>query len=334
MKFRWSPFGSKKVYTLSNPKRVLTSIPIRNKTLLEIAPFDTEDAEKLCFAGVVKEMDIEQQTDEKSILFVAKTDNYNYRACLKKAIDECETGEFEKLVVSRKVELKGLLNHIVVFNDLVLNNPNCFVYCFEFDDLILMGATPERLLKIKDRECLSASLAGTMSSDSGMSILNWGKKELKEQKYVTDYLYSIYSKYCSEVSTSGLTTKQNGPVCHLLTEVTGLLKTDSDQSSILEDIHPSPAVCGLPKNEARYWLKNNEGYNREYYSGYIGIVNESESDYYVNLRCLKSDNDNTILYVGGGITKDSKMDLEEKETEQKLGVLLNSIKKSHTFVNE
>lgn len=330
MKFRWSPFGSTEVFELKNPELVKDD----NYSVISIYPFFNNLEGPIYVSG-----EIEKTTDLvvnenliSSKLVYSEKAMAVYRSNLEKAIKECNSKQFTKLVVSRKVEIEGYIDFDRLFHELVDSYSNCFVYQFELNGYVLIGATPEKLLSIKDKFCKSASLAGTMNSDTGLKIENWGEKEKYEQKVVTDYLVSAYSKKCFDVKTSNLGVKHNGSICHLLTEVSGLLKPDVSESDLLELLHPTPAVCGIPKEKALKWISNNEDYDREYYAGFIGIKHQNSTDYYVNLRCLKSSNNITTLYAGGGITENSVVELEENETEQKLKVLLKAIEKFHTFV--
>jgi len=108
-------------------------------------------------------------------------------------------------------------------------------------------------------------------------------------------------------------------------------------------LHPTPAVCGLPKDAAKQFILKNENYNREFYTGFLGEINiktsisrnsnsrnvennayaavKTVSNLYVNLRCMQISNQEAIIYVGGGITKDSNVEAEWEETVQKALVI-------------
>jgi len=91
-------------------------------------------------------------------------------------------------------------------------------------------------------------------------------------------------------------------------------------------LHPTPAVCGLPKNEAKSFILENENYDRKYYTGFLGELNSdvngiNTSSLYVNLRCMEIAKDEAIIYVGGGITKDSIPEKEWEETVRKTATM-------------
>ena len=90
---------------------------------------------------------------------------------------------------------------------------------------------------------------------------------------------------------------------------------------VIAALHPTPAVCGLPKQSAKNFIRENEGYNREYYSGFLGELNldlvtfkTAQTDLFVNLRCVKILKDKAQLFIGCGITKDSNPEAEYIET--------------------
>ncbi|MBD81619.1 MAG: hypothetical protein CL840_22055 [Crocinitomicaceae bacterium] len=336
MQFKWSPYKSQQVYTLTNPVRVDKQNAQSTYPLLVFNPFIEGENENQYWTGTIESMDENSmhEFDSSNNLEVEDPENVAYRSNLQKAIGACLSDEYHKLVVSRKVTVTGSMNYPAVFNELVRNYPDCFVYHFDINGITYMGATPEKLLSVDNGYCCSASLAGTMKLSEGEKIENWGSKERNEQQLVTDYLNEAYSATCENVSVSDVAIKSNGPICHLHSEISGNLKDMTSFWNLLQIIHPTPAVCGLPKFKALDWIVNNEGYDRQYYTGYIGLVQENKAEFYVNLRCLKSEGLQTELYVGGGITKDSVVRDEYDETKQKQEVLLSAIKKIHTFARQ
>ena len=93
-------------------------------------------------------------------------------------------------------------------------------------------------------------------------------------------------------------------------------------SVMLKLLHPTSAVCGMPKESASKFLKDHEDFDREFYSGYIGPVNiRAETSIYVNLRCAKINESKGILYAGAGVTRDSNPEKEWLETELKMSTI-------------
>ena len=95
-----------------------------------------------------------------------------------------------------------------------------------------------------------------------------------------------------------------------------------DVWEIVKALHPTPAVCGYPTEKAREFILANESYDRQYYTGFCGLVEENKLDLYVNLRCMQLKEGKAHLYVGGGITKDSNPESEFAETQHKAQTML------------
>ena len=93
--------------------------------------------------------------------------------------------------------------------------------------------------------------------------------------------------------------------------------------NFIAELHPTPAVCGLPKNLADDFIRLKEKHERKYYTGYLGPWKLNQQvDLFVNLRCMEVTDDEFILYAGGGITAHSIPEKEWEETNQKAATLL------------
>ena len=177
----------------------------------------------------------------------------------------------------------------------------------------------------------TVSLAGTREyNPENLNLHNWCKKERVEQELVTRFiensLEKLNLKFTSKV---GPYTKKAGNLIHLRTDFTlDFLEVNGKLGELVNELHPTSAVCGLPKREAFQFLKENEKHNRGYYSGFLGPVNLDEKlQLFVNLRCMRIMNERLILYVGAGITIDSDAEQEWDETEIKADTLLSIIHK-------
>ena len=93
-------------------------------------------------------------------------------------------------------------------------------------------------------------------------------------------------------------------------------------SVMLKLLHPTSAVCGMPHEPAMEFLQKNEGYDREFYSGFLGPVNfEGESKLFVNLRCIQLFEKSARIYAGAGVTAGSDPAKETEEVEMKIQTL-------------
>jgi isochorismate synthase len=214
-----------------------------------------------------------------------------------------------------------------LFDSLCEKYPKAFVYLASstlFGTWI--GASPEILLEIHKQSVFTMSLAGTKPLENQD---DWAKKEIDEQQYVTDFILETLSQQgISETETQGPYSFDAGPVKHLRTDISFDLgnRTSLELAAV---IHPTPAVSGLPQALAIELIEAIENhdlnYNRFLYAGYLGMVSPEHTKLFVNLRCCQLQPDEAYLYVGGGFTKDSNIELEWQETERKSKTLLSVI---------
>lgn len=248
----------------------------------------------------------------------------NFENLVQKGIDAIHSEEFKKVVLSR-TEAVSLEhdNAILLFQKLLSNYPTAFKYCFFHPKIGLwLGATPEQLLKVNGDEIRTVALAGTQVFKEGEII--WESKEKEEQQFVTDFILdSLNDLVTVKIHTEPYTFRA-GNIVHIKTDISAKLIDKKDLKKVLKILHPTPAVCGLPKKESKDFILKNEGYNREYYAGFLGELNkdfaknqENSSDFFVNLRCMKLENKTANLFIGCGITKDSNPEKEFFETVNK-----------------
>jgi isochorismate synthase len=190
------------------------------------------------------------------------------------------------------------------------------VYCFYHPKIgTWLGATPEQLLKANDKEFQTIALAGTQK-DQGSNEVVWAKKEQEEQQFVTDYIVEKIKGVASEVLVSEPYSLKAGSIWHIKTDISGTLNSTSSLQKVIQLLHPTPAVCGFPKDNAKAFILANENYDRSFYTGYLGELNiENKTDLFVNLRCMKISDSQAHLFMGCGITKDS---IPEKEWEESI----------------
>lgn len=254
-----------------------------------------------------------------------------------RGVSEINSGTLQKVVLSR-VEKRNYHDEspIEIFKRLFNSYKNAMVYCWYHPKVGLwLGATPELLFKVVGNQLTSISLAGTQAYEEGKKPL-WTKKELDEQQIVTDFLAEQIKPFTTDTKVSEVESIRAGKLWHLKTRLISGIKTSSNLKSIIQALHPTPAVCGFPKEEAKEFILRNEGYQREFYTGFLGELNLTKttsrntnrrnlennaygtvkklSNFYVNLRCMQIKGNEVHIYVGGGVTKDSSAEKEFEET--------------------
>ena len=243
-----------------------------------------------------------------------------YETLVEKGIQAIKNEEFKKVVLSRSemVDLTDF-DFIVTFKRLIHLYPSTFTYCFSHPEIgFWMGATPEQLLKASGSAFETTALAGTQKAVSEEHI-SWQQKEKDEQQYVTDFIIKRLREVASAVNVTEPYSIKAGSIWHIKTDISGVLKENSTLEEVIDTLHPTPAVCGLPKKKAKGFIIENENYDRTFYTGFLGELNSSfahkaaSSDLFVNLRSMQIKDNKAILYMGCGITKES---IPEKEWEE------------------
>ena len=244
---------------------------------------------------------------------------------VQKALNTIKTGAVEKVVLARQASYSiKKFDAASTYFRLANKYPHAAVYWFFHpSNPHWMGATPELLLESHGTTFQTVSLAGTRPSHTKG---NWGNKEVREQQVVTDFIQeSLIQLGATNLEVSPPTTAQSGPVEHLKSflkwQMPGIEKP---VEKILAALHPTPAVCGLPRDVAKSFIHQNENFDRQAYAGYFGFGDSAgtRGKYFVNLRCLQWTGPQLHLYAGGGINSGSDPAAEWVETENKLQTLL------------
>lgn len=266
-----------------------------------------------------------------------------YRQQVAEAVAAIENGLFRKVVLSRTKQARFAENPniAVLFERLCNAYPSAFVSAIFLPDTgqIWLCATPERLVSQKaDGIFQTLSLAGTQSSvhEDGTpkrpAAALWSQKEIEEQALVSRYIIDCFKKIrLREFSEEGPKTMSAGNLMHLGTS----FSVDTHQvhyphllAVMLRLLHPTSAVCGMPREAAYTFIKAHETHNRELYAGFVGPVNINTdgsglaTHLYVHIRCLKLEGKQATLYAGAGLTADSEPEKEWHETELKCQTLL------------
>lgn len=252
---------------------------------------------------------------------------------VKRGVEAIRKGKLEKVVLSRKEEVAMTNNDpVAIFQKLLERYADAFCYLWFHPKVGLwLGATPETLLRIRGCVLHTMALAGTQKF-TGETKVSWGEKEKHEQQVVTDSIVDSLKYKVKSLKISSAKTHRAGNLLHIKTDIQATLTSEYKMENIaplLKSLHPTPAVCGFPKDEARRFIREHEGYARSFYTGFLGELNTDipseqdgndenrDSELYVNLRCMQINRDTATLYIGGGITRDSDPRAEWEETVSK-----------------
>lgn len=228
-----------------------------------------------------------------------------------------------KLVYSRRNIFRGFnqIDFKESFKKLCASYPNAFRYIFNDGQNAWMGAFSEILGKFNKttHEFETMSLAGTLPVSE-----EWTEKEIEEQKPVTSYIQDTLRNYSGTIEISDTYDHISGNIKHLRTDFKAKINPE-DLDSLINDLHPTPAVCGIPKDFCKKSIQELEKFPRELYSGFIKVETDENVMYFVNLRCARLYKDSVHIFVGGGITAQSSPEKEWRETELKSEAILKNL---------
>ncbi len=232
----------------------------------------------------------------------------------------------DKVVLARRMEVSDVPSHVLpyVFEQLCRSHPNAFVYFIDHPDVgRWMGASPETFLEKDGSHLKTVALAATRNSN--VHSEDWNLKELEEQGLVSVFIDEVLNEFnINDFEKDGPSPVRAGEMIHLRT--TYRFEADDLKAStgqFLKALHPTPAVGGYPKDEALQLIQKAETFDRGLYSGFLGPVSRDAFRFFVNIRCMQLVDDAAILYLGGGLTRDSGEEHEWKETQLKAGTLLS-----------
>lgn len=267
------------------------------------------------------------------------TSKEDYFKMFRKIKPLLDSKEIQKIVLSRVQHQLINFNASTLFKKLTKKYKDAFVYIINSPESgCWIGASPEILYQNNTKIINTVALAGTQPINQDNNY-KWGNKDIEEQKLVIDDIIETIKRYVpvSEIKMEN-TTQIAANVVHLKTLISFPSEyIENKVGNFLNLLHPTPAVCGLPLLKVKKLIEETEVYNREYYTGFLGPINiktNTESDLFVNLRCLKFSKNKVALFIGGGIISSSNEVDEWNETKLKAKTLLKVIEKLNNISDE
>jgi len=330
---------------INNPLTIEDILMLKDHSGFVFAPFDHQSGLPIRIIQpdlIVKGNTFNQPQKKNEHPFPARTGTVclnvsNTENHFSTRADFCEQVNYAKKLITEKTIDKVVISRVTseskppnfdsaaLFKALDQAYPDAFVFALYIPDTgFWFGASPEPLLLSDQKNISTVSLAGTRKYRSDNTEANWGVKETEEQMIVTRYIDQIIERnQITQVKKEGPGSYLAGKIEHLRTVFTfpaNQLKASLPE--FLKELHPTPSVCGLPKDEAMTIIRAVENHRREYYSGILGPINKNgEWDLFVNLRSMKVLPASLEYYLGAGITSGSDADDEWEETLNKMNTL-------------
>ncbi|WP_432360143.1 isochorismate synthase [Sporosarcina sp. UB5] len=292
-----------------------------------------EERDKLIHNAQVEEFDF---TNHNKITATTERGKEQYLHAVKNATESIQKGKADKVVIARALELhfEHTVNSVKALHAITNEQQESYHFGLQIGTSHFFGATPERLIEIKNGKAYSACVAGSIRRGKsaqedrvlGEELLG-DRKNREEHQYVVSMISDVFNKYCSEVlipKTPKLMKIRD--IQHLYTAVEGTLGQEIDIFSFVEALHPTPALGGVPTNVALDIIRQEEEMDRGYYAAPIGWTDAAgNGEFAVAIRSALLDGNRAYLYAGGGIVADSVPDSEYDETWVKFRPVLRAL---------
>lgn len=274
-----------------------------------------------------------RQEDSSLSVFSKESEKSRYNKIFNCFISFLQRGTFQKLVLSRSTNqpVRDDFSPVDAFLYACKSYPRMMAYlCHTPATGTWTGCSPEVLLSGQGQDWHTMALAGTLPMEGETVPMKWDGKNREEQRCVAEYVRDTLRTCSRTMMEEGPYPVRAGRLAHLRTDFRFTPANNVGTGDLLQALHPTPAVCGLPKAEAYRFIAEHEGYERSYYSGFVGRLDtDSPTDLYVNLRCMEIKPGRAVLYAGGGILPSSEAEAEWEETEKKMDTMRSVIAGAH-----
>jgi menaquinone-specific isochorismate synthase len=256
-------------------------------------------------------------------------------------VESCQTilrnfdeGKLDKVILARQTELSfaGKVPAIRFLLDYPFPDNSTYRFYFEpVEGHAFVSFTPERLYR-RDGDMLETeALAGTITKevlkadDSAASeLLLASEKDVREHRFVKDTIYRELQPVCSDIDMQEkVGVLQLNRLAHLYARCRARLKPEfRNDSTVLRQLHPTPAVGGVPREEAMTLILSVEPFCRGWYAAPVGWLSQDAAEFAVGIRSALVNDDRVYLYSGAGLVKGSDPESEWEEVDQKIGDIL------------
>ncbi len=261
----------------------------------------------------------------------------DWREAVGRALCLIEKRQLSKVVLARRsrFDLERVLDPFLLAARLAALSPRCFHFCLEPGPYsgAFLGASPELLFRRRGRIIESEALAGTRprSLDAAEDERLTGQlitepKERDEHRIVVEKIAEALEGLSVSIAHDPQPhLLKLARIQHLRTAFTAQLKDQTGDDAVLRALHPTPATCGLPNDEALCFLRQVEPFDRGWYAGPIGVAGLDFAEFSVAIRSMHLTGAQLDVFAGAGIVAGSKAEAEWAELESKIGDALRLI---------
>ncbi|ARM31478.1 isochorismate synthase MenF [Prosthecochloris sp. HL-130-GSB] len=292
-------------------------------------------------SGLQKTLDSISLSTTCSASVLPDTDDISYKPAREKWIETCTAvlntfreGFMGKIILARQTHLtfRTPFSPLLFLLNYPFPESSTYRYYFEPEkNRAFFSFTPERLYLRNHDSLMTEALAGTCSKDTlpdgnidaCRHLLN-SEKDIREHRFVRDTIASELGPICSEIDMEeNVRALQLNNLVHLYTRFRAILKPGSENdATVLTSLHPTPAVGGVPREQALEQIIDLEPFSRGWYAGPVGWISKERAEFAVGIRSALANNRHVFLYSGAGLVNGSSPAAEWDEVEQKIGDML------------
>ncbi|MFJ5758417.1 isochorismate synthase MenF [Neobacillus sp. NPDC093182] len=323
------------------PKYMITIV--KGQTYLTTNIVCTPNDDYTLFEKVINERtqlltSLKQETDMKpaKLLEMKEISPLQWKQTVDDVVEDLKTGSLKKVVLAR--ELRLLFDHHVradvILENLYNQQRDSFIFVFESNGDCFIGATPERLVKKQGKNVFSTCLAGSIRRGKneeedhllGQTLLN-DQKNLNEHGFVVEMIKEALEESCEEIILPDKPQLMKiRDIQHLYTPVIGKCQKDASLLLLVERLHPTPALGGLPKQEAVEKIRQVEELDRGFYAAPLGWVDyRGNGEFSVSIRSGLIQGKEASLFAGCGVVANSDSESEYLETSLKFRPMLRAL---------
>jgi menaquinone-specific isochorismate synthase len=259
-----------------------------------------------------------------------------FRQAVEQALQLIHTGHLDKVVLARAWDVLATepLDWITCLGNLRQLHRNCYIFSsHDGSGRIFLGASPERLVTLQDRQLATDALAGsaprgqTPAEDAQLADhLLSSQKETHEHQFVIDFITQRLQHLGLQPKISPPRLLQLSNIQHLHTPIAATVSPEVHLLDIVAELHPTPAVAGVPRDRACDYIRSVEPFERSFYAAPIGWVDtEGNGEFAVGIRSAIISGCKARLFAGAGIVAGSNPDKELAEVQWKLQALLKAL---------
>jgi len=263
-------------------------------------------------------------------------DTSYFKSVVTSALDSIAADNFSKIVIAHTTDIQSAAPFEIIqsLNNLRTLHPDCYIFSTSNGQgHNFIGASPERLLSVQNRQLVTDALAGSAprggNSTEDLHLANMllkNRKEKREHKAVSDFMLERLRSIGIKAQQLPLQLLKLSNIQHLWTPIYAHLPPDIEPLEIIALLHPTPAVAGVSTKVACEKIRHYEKFDRSLYAAPLGWIDfDGNCEFIVGIRSALINGDQARLYAGAGIVSGSNPDKEFDEVQLKLQSLLKAL---------